>query len=76
MCRKFVVGGSKGLACKQFSSSVCKQDVRDLCFPWGCALFEIFMFKCWALSLWEKSMVLVCASHIGLDSFWELNLSI
>ena len=22
------------------------------------------------------SMVLVCASHIGLDSFWELNLSI
>ena len=36
----------------------------------------IFLKNVVGVVLVEISMVLVCASHIGLDSFWELNLSI
>ena len=43
----------------------------------GLCAVRIFIFlNVVGVVLVEISMVLVCASHIGLDSFWELNLSI
>ena len=41
-----------------------------------CAVGIFIFLNVVGVVLVEISMVLVCASHIGLDSFWELNLSI
>ena len=42
----------------------------------GLCAVGIFILNVDGVVLVEISMVLVCASHIGFDSFWELNLSI